>query len=87
MRVMHPVRTARQDPPGERKSGVRPVVAARFAAASEDDEGLTSTEWGWVLFGVLAAAVLIGGLVLWLRRRSAAKRGEGKGPPPADLTV
>ena len=62
-------------------------AAAAAAAASEDDDGLTGTEWGWVLFGVLAAAVLIGGLVLWLRRRSAAKQGEGEGPPPADLTA
>ena len=60
-------------------------AAAAAAAASEDDEGLTSTEWGWVLFGVLAAAVLIGGLVPWLRRRSAAKASADEAPPPADL--
>jgi hypothetical protein len=30
---------------------------------------LTSSEWGWVAFGVLAAAGVLGGIVVWLRRR------------------
>ena len=45
-------------------TGVSPAgAAAAAAAASDDDEGLTSTEWGWVLFGLLAAAVVIGAIV------------------------
>jgi hypothetical protein len=55
--------------------GVSPAAAAAAGAAagSADEDGLTSSEWGWVAFGVLAAAVAIGGIVMWLRRRSAAK--------------
>lgn len=55
--------------------GVSPAAAAAAGAAagSADDDALTSSEWGWVAFGVLTAAVVIGAIVVWLRRRSAAK--------------
>jgi hypothetical protein len=55
--------------------GVNPAAAAAAgAAAASEDGGLTSTEWGWVAFAILAAAVGVGGIVWWVRKRSA--RGE-----------
>jgi hypothetical protein len=62
-------------------TGVSPAAAAAAAAAAESDEGLSSTEWGWVAFGVLAAAVVLGGIVWGLRKRSAARRGDDASPP------
>ena len=68
--------------------GVSPAAAAAAAAAaSESEEGLTSTEWGWVAFGLLAAAVVIGGVVWWVRRRSAAKASARDTPPSPDVSA
>jgi hypothetical protein len=67
--------------PAPTTSGVNPAAAAAAgagaAAATQKDqgEGLSSSEWGWICFGVLAAAVAIFGIVWWWRRRS------GTGPP------
>lgn len=67
--------------------GVTPAAAAAAAAAaSEGDDGLTSTEWGWVAFGLLAFAVVVGGIVWWLRKRSAAATQRDETPPPANLS-
>ena len=60
-------------------SGVNPAAAAAAAAASNDEE--SSTDWGWVAFGILAGAVLIFGVVWWIRRRHA-KNGDGGDAPP-----
>ena len=50
-------------------TGVPPAAAAAAGAAvaSDEDDGLTSSEWGWIAFGVLAAAVVVFGIVWWLR--------------------
>ena len=56
--------------PGATTTGITPAGAAAAGAAvamSEAEED--TTDWGWVAFGILAAAVLVGGLVLLLRRR------------------
>jgi len=39
------------------------------ATTSETES--SSTDWGWVAFGILAAAVIGGGTVLWVRKRHA----------------
>ncbi len=64
--------------------GVPPAAAAAAGAAvaSDEDDGLTSSEWGWIAFGVLAVAVVVGGIAWWLRRRSSAK-AQGEDLPPA----
>lgn len=68
--------------------GVSPAAAAAAAAAASDsEEGLTSTEWGWVAFGLLAAAVVVGGVVWLVRRRSAAKASERDTPPSPDVSA
>jgi hypothetical protein len=36
---------------------------------------------GWIAFGILAAAVLVTGLVLWLRKRRSAPTDGGSAPP------
>jgi cobalamin biosynthesis Mg chelatase CobN len=50
---------------------VRPGAAAAgaAAAASKEEADTSSTQWGWIAFGILAFAVLVGGVV-WLIRRS-----------------
>jgi cobalamin biosynthesis Mg chelatase CobN len=55
-------------------TAVNPAAAAAAGAAvasSQPEE--SSTPWGWIAFAILAAAVVIGGLVWWLRSRSARK--------------
>jgi hypothetical protein len=47
----------------------RRPAAFGAAATSEQDEG-SSRQWRWIAFGVLAAAVAIVGIVLWLRSGS-----------------
>jgi hypothetical protein len=47
------------------------AAAAAGAVAGSEDEAITSSEWGWILFGLLAAAVAITGAVLLVRRRRA----------------
>ena len=56
---------------------VNPAAAAAAGAAvvssQETEEAESSTPWGWIAFGILAAAVVIFGLVWWLRRRPTRK--------------
>jgi len=51
------------------------AAVAGAALASQNQETESTTQWGWIAFGILAAAVLIGGIVWWIRRRHN---------PPAD---
>jgi hypothetical protein len=64
-------------------SGVSPAAAAAAgaAAASNKNEETSSTQWGWIAFGILAAAVLVTGLVWWLRKRGSAPSDGGSAPP------
>ncbi len=57
------------------------VVAGAAAAAAAQQEEPESTPWGWIAFGILALAVLAGGIV-WLVRR---RRHDG-GTPSAPAT-
>ena len=60
------------------------AAAAAAASAASDDEGLTSTEWAGFCSACRGRG-LIGGIVVWLRRRSAAKRDgrdAASGRPP-----
>jgi cobalamin biosynthesis Mg chelatase CobN len=52
-------------------TGVSPGAAAvaGAAAASNNTETTEETPWGWIAFGILALAVLVGGAVWWFRRR------------------
>lgn len=52
---------------------MNPAAAAAAVSSQETEEAESSTPWGWVAFGILAAGVVIFGLVWWLRRRSARK--------------
>jgi cobalamin biosynthesis Mg chelatase CobN len=55
---------------------VNPAAAAAAGAAvasSQEEEEASSTPWGWIAFGILAAAVAIGALVWWWRMRPARK--------------
>jgi hypothetical protein len=61
-------------------SSVNPAAAAAAGAAvasSQDQSSESTTDWGWIAFGILAGAVLIFGIV-WLVRR----HGKGKEEPP-----
>ncbi len=49
-------------------AGGAAVVGA--AAASSQEE--SSTPWGWIAFGVLAAAVIVFGIVWYVRRQRHA---------------
>jgi hypothetical protein len=64
-------------------SGVSPAgaAAAGAAAAANKNEETSSTQWGWIAFGVLAAAVLVGGFVWLLRRRHSTPTDGGSAPP------
>jgi hypothetical protein len=57
------------------------AAAAAGAAVASSQEPTEETPWGWIAFGILAAAVVIGGLVWSWRRRSARKK-DGQSPPP-----
>ena len=57
------------------------AAAAAGAAAASNNEETSGTQWGWIAFGVLAAAVLVGGLVWWLRKRHSAPTDGGSAPP------
>jgi hypothetical protein len=39
------------------------------------------TPWGWIAFGILAAAVIIFGIVWWLHRRNSGNGGDDTAPP------
>jgi hypothetical protein len=63
---------------------VRPGAAAAAGAAaaqSTEQPETSSTQWGWIAFGILAFAVVVGGVV-WLIRRSKGHK-ETTSPPPA----
>ncbi len=61
---------------------VRPGAAAAAAAAASNEEADTSsTQWGWIAFGILAFAGIVGGVVWWIRRSKAHKASTS--PPPA----
>src|SRR3954452_12028298 len=62
--------------------GVKPgaAVAVGAAAASSDDSE-SSTDWGWIAFGILAVAVLAAGIVWWVRRRRRSTPPTSPTPP------
>ena len=65
-------------------TAVNPAAAAAAGAAvatANQAEPAEETPWGWIAFGILAAAVLIGGLVWWLRKRAERKKSEAESPP------
>jgi hypothetical protein len=41
----------------------------------------TSTQWGWIAFGILAGACIVGAIVWWMRRRASNKPQDGGAPP------
>ena len=62
---------------------VRPgaAAAAGAAAASQEEADTSSTQWGWIAFGILAFACIVFGVV-WLIRRSKRHKA-ATSPPPA----
>ncbi len=50
-------------------AGITPGGAAVVGAAAASTSDESSTQWGWIAFGILAAAVIIFGIV-WYARRS-----------------
>ena len=62
---------------------VRPgaAAAAGAAAASQEEADTSSTQWGWIAFGILAFACVVFGVV-WLIRRSKGHKAAAS-PPPA----
>ena len=61
---------------------VRPGAAAAgaAAAASQEEADTSSTQWGWIAFGILAFGCVVVGVV-WLIRRS--KRHKAATSPPS----
>jgi len=49
------------------------VASPETTAAAPADATPTSTQWGWIAFGILAAAVVVTGIVVWLRKRRTEK--------------
>jgi hypothetical protein len=62
---------------------VRPgaAAAAGAAAASKEEADTSSTQWGWIAFGILAFACVVFGVVLLIRRSKSHKAATS--PPPA----
>ena len=63
---------------------VRPGAAAAAgaaAASSQEEADTSSTEWGWIAFGILAFACVVFAVV-WLIRRSKGHK-PATSPPPA----
>jgi hypothetical protein len=55
-------------------------------AKKTQESSSSSTDWGWVAFGILAAAV-VGGAIVWLVRRHSANKRGGEAPSAgADLS-
>ena len=50
-------------------AGLSPGGAAVVGAAAASSDDGSDTQWGWIAFGILAAAVIVFGIV-WLVRRS-----------------
>jgi hypothetical protein len=50
-------------------AGLSPGGAAVVGAAAASSDEDSDTQWGWIAFGILAAAVIVFGIV-WLVRRS-----------------
>ena len=50
-------------------AGLSPGGAAVVGAAAASSDDDSDTQWGWIAFGILAAAVIVFGIV-WLVRRS-----------------
>jgi hypothetical protein len=50
-------------------ASVTTVVTTTAVVAVAETTEQESTQWGWIAFGILAAAVIVAGIVLW--RRSA----------------
>jgi cobalamin biosynthesis Mg chelatase CobN len=54
-------------------TGVSPAAAAAAGAAVATQEDSSSTQWGWIAFGILALGVIVFAIVWWIRRRHTAK--------------
>jgi LPXTG-motif cell wall-anchored protein len=61
------------------------AAAAGAAAAANNAQPEESTDWGWVAFGILAGAVLIGAIVWFVRRRNRAKQAGAQAPDTPQL--
>jgi hypothetical protein len=55
---------------------VTTVVTTTAVVAVAETTEPESTQWGWISFGILAAAVIVAGIVWWLRGR------HDRGAPP-----
>jgi hypothetical protein len=67
-------------------TGVNPAAAAAAgaaaAAAKNEEADTSSTDWGWIAFAILAGALVVGGIV-WLVKRRSSKGGTAQPPPVA----
>jgi cobalamin biosynthesis Mg chelatase CobN len=54
-------------------TGVSAAAAAAAGAAVATQEDSSSTQWGWLAFGILTLGVIVFAIVWWIRRRHAAK--------------
>ena len=52
-------------------------------SSSDEDDGLTSSEWGWIAFAVLAAAVIVGRHRL-VASQTLRREDEGRRCPARD---
>src|SRR4051812_16524139 len=59
------------------------TVTHTLTTADVPESTSSSTQWGWIAFGILAAAVIIGAIVMLVRGRSSGKDEEA--PPAANL--
>jgi cobalamin biosynthesis Mg chelatase CobN len=65
------------------------AAGAAVAATTQTEASTDTTDWGWIAFAILAAVVLVGGLVWWLRGRhdrsapGAPAPDDGAAAPPA----
>ena len=61
------------------QAGLSPGGAAVVGAAAATSDEDSDTQWGWIAFGILAAAVIVFGIV-WLVRRSRHHRPNKPAP-------